>query len=156
MLTKLTNALVCREFVQNEDGNSLIGILADTLPAATRPGYFQGHIFLSADTDGRGCTGRLIIRAADYEEIIPYTVPSGVRHTAFVPMITVPILKEGVLSVRLVDDTVRAKPLTATWKLVFGEGAPDLPEASGAEILEMTRQIARQMAGAYQGGAATH
>src|SRR5579859_3206545 len=156
MLTKLVNALACREFVQNEDGNSLIGVLADTLPAAGRQGYFQGQILLSAETDGRGGTGRLILRAADYEEVIPYSVPAGVRQTAFVPAITVPILKEGVLSVRLIDDSPQAKPLTATWKLVFGEGAQDLPEATGAEILEMTRLIAQQMAGAYTGGGAVH
>jgi len=156
MLTKLVNAAACREFVQNEDGNALVGLLGGTLPAASQPGYFQGSLLLTAETDGRGWTGRLILRAADYEETISYTVPPGARQTAFVPAITVPILKEGLLSGRLIDDVVRAKPLTATWKLVFGEGAPALPEASGAEILEMTRLIAQQMAGAYKGGAAVH
>jgi hypothetical protein len=40
--------------------------------------------------------GRVPLRAADYEECIPFKVPAGVRHTAVVPSITVPVLKEGI------------------------------------------------------------
>src|SRR5262249_35584692 len=139
MLTKLVTALACEDFVQDERGMSLIGVAGDTIPVSSKPGFVRAHIFLSAESDGRGGKGKLVLRAAEYEETIPYEVPPGVRQTGFVPVITVPVLKEGVLSVRLLDDHPKAKPLTAKWRLVFAEDAQVLPEGVGAEILDMTR-----------------
>jgi hypothetical protein len=114
MITGLRSVLACEDVVETEDGRvNYLGVASERLHADSRPGVVSVWLAIICDLDGTRTEARLELAAADFNHTFPFRAPAGIAATGLLVPVLIPILKEGPLTVRVIDEGKGGKILKA-------------------------------------------
>lgn len=145
MITGLRSVIACDE-VEEKDGQiNYLGVAGERLAADSRPGFVSVWLAIACDLDGQRTVARLELQAADFSHAFPFRAPAGIAATGLLIPILIPVLKEGPLIVRVVDEGKGGKTLKSRFELHFREDAKVLDADAGQRFVEETNRAAETM-----------
>ena len=121
MITGLRSVIACEEVEETDDGP---------------PGFVSVWLAIICDLDGTRTRGRLELSAADFYHAFPFQAPAGIAATGRLAPVLIPILKEGPLTVRVIDKGKGGKVLKSRFDLLFHADAKVLDAADGRRFVE--------------------
>jgi hypothetical protein len=146
MITGLRSVLACEEVEETDDGRvNYLGVASERLHADSRPGFVSIWLAIICDLDGTRTEGRLELAAADFNHAFPFQAPAGIAATGLLVPILIPILKEGPLTVRMIDEGKGGKVLKTRFDLLFHADAKILDEHAGRRFVEEANLAAETM-----------
>jgi hypothetical protein len=146
MITGLRSILACEEVVETEDGRvNYLGVASDRLHADSRPGFVSVWLAIVCDLDGQRTEARLELTAPDFNHAFPFQAPAGITATGLLVPVLIPILNEGQLTVRVIDEGKGGKVLKARFDLLFHADAKVLDDHAGRRFVEEANLAAETM-----------
>jgi hypothetical protein len=141
MITGLRSVVACDEVKQQPDGRiDYLGVVGETLVANTRPGLIPCYLAIVVDLDGAATAGRLELKASGFEHTFPFRTPTGHRSTGLILALNLPVLREGPLMVRIIDEGRGGKVLKSSFDLKFAAGSEALDASAAMEIVTIAEQ----------------
>lgn len=146
MIVGLRSALLCDHVEQDAHGVvNYLGVHGGTLIANSRPGLLDVWISLVVELDGRATAGHVQVRAADYDQTIPFEAPAGLKLSAIAFPILITLLRKGALTVSVTDDAPHGRTLSTSWTMDFAADAQVLAADATASFLAGSAQARDEM-----------
>jgi hypothetical protein len=143
MLTAIRSLIVRDRLEVHAHGRvDYLDLHTDPLRAPTSPGFVGAQLALLLESDGRPSSARIELRAHQFAHTQPLSVEGGHRMVAAHMTLAIPILRAGDLTISVIDDARRGRPLHARWGLAFDEDVRLVDPALSDEILAQAHAIA--------------
>lgn len=149
MIVSTRALLLCHQALQDENlGLSLQGIFGEAIAVSTRPGLRPLWLFAHIETDGKPTFGRLHITCPVLDAVnFHFAVPAGHTIASLSAPLQIPIAKDGDrLTISVVDEFSRTKPMKQHWRLRIEPDAEVLSDQAAAALLSAGVDETRSLA----------